>query len=129
MRVKTGVVRRRRHKKILKLAKGFYSGRRKHFRKAKEQIERSLVYAYRDRRNKKRDFRRLWITRINAACRLNDISYSRFINALNKANIELDRKILADMAMNDPEAFASVVKQAKATLQATPSNTALCGVR
>ncbi|MDA7847878.1 50S ribosomal protein L20 [Sulfurospirillum sp.] len=116
MRVKTGVVRRRRHKKILKLAKGFYSGRRKHFRKAKEQIERSLVYAYRDRRNKKRDFRRLWITRINAACRLNDISYSRFINALNKANIELDRKILADMAMNDPEAFASVVKQAKAAL-------------
>jgi len=103
MRVKTGVVRRRRHKKILKLAKGFYSGRRKHFRKAKEQIERSLVYAYRDRRAKKRDFRRLWITRINAACRLNDISYSRFINALNKANIELDRKILADMAMNDPE--------------------------
>ena len=116
MRVKTGVVRRRRHKKILKLAKGFYSGRRKHFRKAKEQIERSLVYAYRDRRNKKRDFRRLWITRINAACRLNDISYSRFINALNKANIELDRKILADMAMNDPEAFASVVPQAKAAL-------------
>ncbi|WP_458700592.1 50S ribosomal protein L20 [Sulfurospirillum sp. 1307] len=116
MRVKTGIVRRRRHKKILKLAKGFYSGRRKHFRKAKEQIERSLVYAYRDRRNKKRDFRRLWITRINAACRLNDISYSRFINALNKANIELDRKILADMAMNDPEAFAAVVKQAKAAL-------------
>ncbi len=116
MRVKTGVVRRRRHKKILKLAKGFYSGRRKHFRKAKEQIERSLVYAYRDRRNKKRDFRRLWITRINAACRLNDISYSRFINALNKANIELDRKILADMAMNDPEAFTVVVKQAKAAL-------------
>ncbi len=116
MRVKTGIVRRRRHKKILKLAKGFYSGRRKHFRKAKEQIERSLVYAYRDRRNKKRDFRRLWITRINAACRLNDISYSRFINALNKANIELDRKILADMAMNDPEAFSAVVKQAKAAL-------------
>jgi large subunit ribosomal protein L20 len=116
MRVKTGVVRRRRHKKILKLAKGFYSGRRKHFRKAKEQIERSLVYAYRDRRNKKRDFRRLWITRINAACRLNDISYSRFINALNKANIELDRKILADMAMNDPEAFTVVVKQAKDAL-------------
>ena len=116
MRVKTGVVRRRRHKKILKLAKGFYSGRRKHFRKAKEQIERSLVYAYRDRRNKKRDFRRLWITRINAACRLNDISYSRFINALNIANIKLDRKILADMAMNDPEAFASVVKQAKVAL-------------
>lgn len=115
-RVKTGIVRRRRHKKILKLARGFYSGRRKHFRKAKEQIERSLVYAFRDRRQKKRDFRRLWITRINAACRLNDISYSRFINALNKANIDLDRKILADMAMNDPEAFATVVKQAKAAL-------------
>ena len=115
-RVKTGVVRRRRHKKILKQAKGFYSGRRKHFRKAKEQLERSLVYAYRDRRTKKRDFRRLWIVRINAACRLNDISYSRFINALNKANIQLDRKILADMAMNDPEAFATVVKQAKAAL-------------
>ncbi|WP_331774981.1 50S ribosomal protein L20 [Sulfurospirillum sp. 1612] len=115
-RVKTGVVRRRRHKKILKLAKGFYSGRRKHFRKAKEQLERSLVYAYRDRKNKKRDFRRLWITRINAACRLNDISYSRFINALNKANIQLDRKILANMAVSDPEGFASVVKQAKAAL-------------
>ena len=115
-RVKTGIVRRRRHKKILKLARGFYSGRRKHFRKAKEQLERSLVYAFRDRRQKKRDFRKLWITRINAACRLNDISYSRFINALNKANINLDRKILADMAMNDPEAFAVVVKQAKAAL-------------
>ncbi len=115
-RVKTGIVRRRRHKKILKLARGFFSGRRKHFRKAKEQLERSMVYAFRDRRQKKRDFRRLWITRINAACRLNDISYSRFINALNKANIDLDRKILADMAMNDPEAFAIVVKQAKAAL-------------
>ena len=115
-RVKTGIVRRRRHKKILKMARGFFSGRRKHFRKAKEQLERSLVYAFRDRRQKKRDFRRLWITRINAACRLNDISYSRFINALNKANIDLYRKILADMAMNDPEAFAVVVKQAKAAL-------------
>ena len=115
-RVKTGIVRRRRHKKILKLARGLYSGRRKHFRKAKEQLERSMVYAFRDRRQKKRDFRRLWITRINAACRLNDISYSRFINALNKANINLDRKILADMAMNDAEAFAVVVKQAKAAL-------------
>ena len=117
MRVKTGIVRRRRHKKILKMARGFFSGRRKHFRKAKEQLERSLVYAFRDRRQKKRDFRRLWITRINAACRLNDISYSRFINALNQANINLDRKILADMAMNDPEAFATVVKQAKAALK------------
>ena len=116
MRVKTGVVRRRRHKKILKMAKGFYSGRRKHFRKVKEQIERSLVYAYRDRKQKKRDFRKLWITRINAACRLNDISYSRFIHGLKKAGIELDRKILADMAMNEPAAFAKVVEQAKAAL-------------
>jgi len=116
MRVKTGVVRRRRHKKILKLAKGFYSGRRKHFRKAKEQIERSLVYAFRDRKQKKREFRKLWIIRINAACRLNDMSYSRFMNGLKKAKIELDRKILADMAMNEPAAFSAVVTQAKAAL-------------
>ena len=115
-RVKTGVVRRKRHKKILKLAKGFYSGRRKHFRKAKEQVEHSLVYAYRDRRAKKRDFRRLWIVRINAACRLNDINYSRFMNGLKKAEIELDRKILADMAMNDPQGFTSVVESAKKAL-------------
>ncbi len=116
MRVKTGVVRRRRHKKLLKLAKGFYSGRRKHFRKAKEQLERSLVYAYRDRKRKKRDFRRLWITRINAACRLNGISYSKFIFALNRADIKLDRKILADLAYNDAIAFAKVVESAKAAL-------------
>ncbi len=115
-RVKTGVVRRRRHKKVLKLAKGFYSGRRKHFRKAKEQLERSMYYAFRDRKQKKREFRKLWIIRINAACRLNDISYSRFINGLKKAGIELDRKILADMAMNDAAAFSAVVAQAKAAL-------------
>ncbi len=116
MRVKTGTVRRKRHKKILKMAKGFYSGRRKHFRKAKEQVERSLVYAFRDRKQKKRDFRKLWIVRINAACRLNDISYSRFINGLKKAGIELDRKILADLAMNEPETFAQIVEKAKAAL-------------
>ena len=115
-RVKTGVVRRRRHKKVLKLAKGFYQGRRKHFRKAKEQLERSTVYAYRDRKQKKREFRKLWIIRINAACRLNDINYSTFINGLKKAGIELDRKILADMAMNDAAAFSSVVASAKAAL-------------
>ncbi|QDQ35404.1 50S ribosomal protein L20 [Campylobacter jejuni] len=115
-RVNTGVVRRRRHKKVLKLARGFYSGRRKHFRKAKEQLERSLVYAYRDRRRKKRDFRRLWIVRINAACRLNDLSYSRFINGLKKAGIELDRKILADLAMNDAAAFAKIAEAAKKAL-------------
>jgi large subunit ribosomal protein L20 len=117
-RVKTGVVRRRRHKKILKLAKGFYSGRRKHFRKAKEQVEHALVYAYRDRRAKKRDFRKLWIVRINAACRLNDINYSRFMNGLKLAGIELDRKILADMAMNDYTSFQSVVESAKKALAA-----------
>lgn len=115
-RVKTGVVRRRRHKKVLKLARGFYSARRKHFRKAKEQLERSLVYAYRDRRRKKRDFRRLWIIRINAACRLNDLSYSRFMNGLKKAGIELDRKVLADMAMNDAVAFAKIAEAAKKAL-------------
>lgn len=116
-RVKTGVVRRRRHKKILKLARGFYSARHKHFRKAKEQLERSFVYAYRDRRRKKRDFRRLWIVRINAACRLNDISYSRFINGLKKAKIELDRKVLADLAMNDAAGFAKVVESVKKVLK------------
>jgi len=116
MRVKTGIVRRRRHKKILKMAKGFYSGRRKHFRKAKEQIERSLVYAFRDRKQNKRNFRRLFIIRINAGCRLNGINYSKFINGLKKANIELDRKILADLAMNNPETFAKIVEAAKAAL-------------
>lgn len=115
-RVKTGVVRRRRHKKILKLAKGFFSGRRKHFRKAKEQIEHSMAYAYRDRKQNKREFRKLWIIRINAACRLNDLSYSVFINGLKKAGIELDRKILADMAMNDAAAFSAVVTAAKKAL-------------
>lgn len=116
MRVKTGVVRRRRHKKVLKLARGFYSGRRKHFRKAKEQLERSLCYAFRDRKQKKRDFRSLWIVRINAACRINEISYSKFIHGLKRANIELDRKILADMAINDPQAFALIVQKAKAAI-------------
>lgn len=116
-RVKTGVVRRRRHKKILKLAKGFYSGRRKHYRKAKEQLERSMYYSFRDRKQKKRDFRKLWIIRINAACRLNGMNYSTFINGLNKSGIELDRKILADMAMNDAAAFSAVVTSAKAALK------------
>ena len=116
MRVKTGVVRRRRHKKILKQARGFYSGRRKHFRKAKEQLERSLVYAYRDRKQKKRDFRKLWIIRINAAARLNDINYSRFMHGLKLAGIELDRKILADLAMNEPAAFTKLAESAKAAL-------------
>ena len=116
MRVKTGVVRHRRHKRLLKQARGFYSGRRKHFRKAKEQLERSLVYAYRDRRQKKRDFRRLWIVRINAAARLNGMNYSTFMHGLKLANIELDRKILADMAMNAPESFTKVADASKAAL-------------
>jgi len=116
MRVTTGVVRRRKHKKLLKQARGFYSGRRKHYRKAKEQLERSLVYAYRDRKQKKREFRKLWIIRINAASRLNDISYSRLIHGLKLAGIELDRKILADMAMNEPSSFSTVVKTAKSAL-------------
>ncbi|WP_120952553.1 50S ribosomal protein L20 [Helicobacter sp. L8] len=113
MRVKTGVVRRRRHKKVLKLARGFYSGRHKHFRKAKEQLERSLCYAFRDRKQKKRDFRSLWIVRINAACHLHNTSYSRFMHALKSANIELDRKVLADMAMTDASAFSALVEQVK----------------
>ncbi len=116
-RVKTGVVRRRRHKKVLKLARGFFGARHRHFRKAKEQLERSLYYAFRDRKARKRDFRRLWIVRINAACRLNDISYSRFMNGLKRANIALDRKVLADLAMNDAAAFASVAAAAKNALK------------
>ena len=116
MRVKTGVVRTRRHKRLLKQARGFYSGRRKHFRKAKEQLERSLVYAYRDRRQKKRDFRRLWIVRINAASRLNGLTYSTFMHGLKLANIELDRKILADMAMNAPESFTKIADASKAAI-------------
>ena len=116
MRVKTGTVRHRRHKKLLKQARGFYSGRRKHFRKAKEQLERSMVYAYRDRRQKKRDFRKLWIVRINAAARLNGMNYSTFMHGLKVANIELDRKILADMAMNAPEAFTKVTEASKKAL-------------
>lgn len=115
-RVKTGVVRRRRHKKVLKLARGFYSARHKHFRKAKEQLERSLCYAFRDRKQKKRDFRKLWIVRINAACRINAISYSRFMFGLKKAGITLDRKILADIAMNEPQSFTKIVESVKKAL-------------
>ncbi|MCK0495549.1 50S ribosomal protein L20 [Helicobacter pylori] len=113
MRVKTGVVRRRRHKKVLKLARGFYSGRRKHFRKAKEQLERSMYYAFRDRKQKKREFRSLWVVRINAACRMRNTSYSRFMHALKVAGVELDRKVLADMAMDDMQAFESVLESVK----------------
>ena len=117
-RVKTGVVRRKRHKRILKLAKGFYSGRRKHFRKAKEQLERSMMYAFRDRKQKKREFRKLWIIRINAAARLNGMNYSNFMNGVHKSGMELDRKILADMAMNDAAAFTTVAEASKVALAA-----------
>ena len=98
-----------RHKKILKLAKGYRGGRSRLYKSAKETVEKGLQYAYRDRRNKKRDFRRLWIIRINAACRLNGMSYSKFINGLNQKGIELNRKVLADMAVREPEAFKNLV--------------------
>ncbi len=116
-RVKTGTVRRKRHKKILKQAKGFYSGRRKHYRKAKEQVEHALVYAYRDRRQKKRDFRKLWIIRINAGCKLNGLKYSQFMHGLKLLEIELDRKILAGMAIDNPESFASLTEEVKKKLK------------
>ncbi len=116
MRVKRGNVSRQRHKKILKLAKGFRGTRSKLFKVANQAVMKSLKYAYRDRRNKKRDFRRLWITRINAAARLNGLSYSRFINGLMKSGIELNRKFLADIAVREPAAFALIAEKAKAAL-------------
>ena len=115
-RVKRGVTARARHKKVLALAKGFRGRRKNVFRIAKEAVMKAGQYAYRDRRNKKREFRRLWIARINAATRSAGVSYSRFIAGLKKANIELDRKVLADMAVHDPAAFTSVVEKAKAAL-------------
>ncbi|MBK6867988.1 MAG: 50S ribosomal protein L20 [Burkholderiales bacterium] len=115
-RVKRGVTARARHKKILALAKG-YRGRRKNvFRVAKQAVMKAGQYAYRDRRNRKRDFRRLWIARINAAARECGITYSQFINGMNKAGIALDRKVLADIAVHDKAAFAGIVEQAKAKL-------------
>ncbi len=112
-RVKTGFTRRRRHKKVLKLTKGQFGTRSKLYRRANEARLKSLWYAYRDRRNRKRDLRRLWIARINAAARRNGLSYSRLIYALKKANIQINRKMLADLAVRDPQAFSAVVEQAK----------------
>ncbi len=112
MRVKTGFVRRRRHKKVLKLTKGQWGARSRLFRRANEAMMKSLWYAYRDRRTRKRDLRRLWIARINAAARQNGTTYSRLIHALKKANINLNRKMLADLAVRHPEAFKAVVEQA-----------------
>lgn len=112
-RVKTGYVRRKKHKKILKITKGQYGSRSKLFRRANEAMLKSLWLSYRDRRNRKRDLRRLWIARINAAARLNGTTYSRLIHGMKQANITLNRKMLADMAVRDPEAFAAIVAEAK----------------
>jgi large subunit ribosomal protein L20 len=117
-RVKRGTKARKRHKKILKLAKGNVGGRRKLYRQARETVERGLVYAYRDRKVKKREFRSLWIVRINAAVRAFDLSYSRFIEGLKKAGIEMDRKVLADIAARDTAAFGAIAERAKAALAA-----------
>jgi large subunit ribosomal protein L20 len=115
-RVKRGVTARARHKKVLDKAKGYYGARSRVFRVAKQAVIKAKQYAYRDRRNKKRDFRALWIIRINAAARQFGLSYSRFMNGLKKASIELDRKILAELAVSDKPAFASLAEQAKAAL-------------
>ena len=115
-RVKRGVTARARHKKVLALAKGFRGRRKNVYRVAKQAVMKASQYAYRDRRNKKRDFRRLWIARINAAARECGITYSQFINGMNKAGITLDRKVLADIAVHDKAAFAGIVEQAKAEL-------------
>ena len=112
-RIKGAVTTRKRHKKILKLAKGYRGAKSKQFRTANEAVMKSLSYAYIGRQQKKRNFRQLWITRINAAARMNDISYSKFMNGLKKAGITLNRKVLADMAVSDPEAFKALVETAK----------------
>ncbi len=114
MRVKRGLASHRRHKKYLDMAKGFRSGRHKLYRTAREAVERSLCYAFRDRKVKKREFRKLWIMRINAAVREHGMSYSRFVNAMQKAGIELNRKVLADLAVRDKAAFAQIVEKVKA---------------
>ncbi len=115
-RVKRGVVAKARHKKVLKKAKGYYGARRKSFRVANQAVTKAGQYAYRDRRQRKRQFRALWITRINAAARVYGMSYSRLINGLHNAGVEVDRKVLADIAVHDIEAFGAIVEQAKAGL-------------
>ena len=114
MRVKRGRATRKRHKKVLKYAKGFVGSKSKLYKSANQAVMKAWRYSYQDRRKKKRDFRALWITRINAACRELGISYSRFINALNKANVKLNRKVLADLAVADKDAFKQLVSQVKA---------------
>ncbi len=115
-RVKRGVTARARHKKVLKKAKGYYGARRKTYRTAKQAVIKAGQYAYRDRKQRKRQFRQLWIARINAAARQCGLSYSRFINGLKKANIEIDRKVLADIAVHDSVAFAALAKKAEAAI-------------
>lgn len=116
-RVKGGTVTRRRRKRVLKLAKGYYGAKHSLFKTAKQQVIKSGQYAYRDRKQRKRDFRKLWISRINAAARLNDISYSKLMHGLRLAGIEVNRKMLADLAVNDAEAFNKITEQAKAALK------------
>ena len=115
-RVKGGTIHRARRAKVMKAAKGYFGSKHRLYRTAKEQVMHSLKYAYRDRRQKKRDFRKLWITRINAACRLNNISYSKFINGLSKAGITVNRKMLSEIAIDNPAAFTELVKVAKDAL-------------
>ena len=115
-RVQRGVTTHRRHKKILRQAKGYYGNRSKIYRVANQAVMRSLQYAYAHRRLRKRDFRKLWIARINAACRMNDMSYSRFINGLSKAGVAINRKVLADLAVTDAKAFSDLVEVAKKAL-------------
>jgi large subunit ribosomal protein L20 len=112
MRIKRGFKARRRRKKVLKLAKGYRGGRSKLFRTAADAVDKALMYAYRDRRQRKRDFRKLWIARINAAARLNNLSYSKLIHGLKLAKVDLDRKVLADLAISDPGGFAKVAQLA-----------------
>ena len=112
MRVKRGFKARRRRKKVLKLAKGFRGGRSKLFRTATDAVDKALMYSYRDRKARKRDFRRLWITRINAAARINNLSYSKFMRGLNLADVEIDRKVLAELAISDPTGFAQIANLA-----------------
>jgi len=116
-RVKSGMTNRARHKKVLKEAKGYFGSKHRLYRSANEQVMHAGKYAFRDRRQKKRDFRKLWITRINAACRENGISYSKFINGLLKAEIVINRKMLSEIAINDPKAFAELVETAKKALE------------
>src|ERR671935_2354371 len=119
-RVKRSVHARKKRRKVLAQAKGYWGLKKSSYRYAKEQVEHSLAYAYRDRKNKKRTFRRLWITRINAGARANGLSYNQFVAGLKKANIELDRKVLADLAVCAPEGFARVASQAESALEAEP---------